>query len=734
MNSTPSSRSESVVWPSLATASILQVRQLANELRDLRRKGESSPIRLVLERHPELAEAKSVVIELANEDLCQRTEAGESLDLNEYCKQLPVFQEEVRRMALAHGFVEEKEPLLDEYRQATFPETGHEFMGFSLLRELGRGSFACVYLAAEPALGNRLVAVKISQHGTAEAEILGRLTHRNIVPIHSVKKDPLTGFIVVCMPYLGSATLCDLLKQIRTPSGLPHSASAILDASQDRIAAEYAESHRRTPDPILRNGTYVDGVLHLGAQLAEALTFIHSLGICHSDLKPSNVLMRPDGRPMLLDFNLSFREQPVDHRLGGTFPYMSPEFLRAMDPSRKGFPAQLDARSDVFSLGVMLCELLTGHHPFGHWEKIENYEQLRQWLLEEQGKGIHVGWHKNPRVDSRISRLLDRCLAFRPEDRPQTASEVARGLRSSLSHGQRFRRWASLNTRLLVESCALAIALGALGAYWIMPQEPYPVRQFNKGMELYRVGRFDEASEYFNRAIHYDAGFADAQFARGRAFQRLNQFGPAAEAYLAADKLRPEGRIQACQAYCSGKLDYHENAIAQANSAINANFITAEVLNNRGYSWLQLRKLENAEEDLSTAIRLKGSLQAPHYNLAHLELVRAYENQADNSALIRGIEQIHQCLEIGPERADLHYTGAKLCARAAELDKSFVEPAFDFLVNSIRLGLHPKQLEADVIGFRALAELARFKQLATSPDPHYEPEQTPRLLDPIFDE
>ena len=106
MNSTPSSRSESVVWPSLATASILQVRQLANELRELRRKGESSPIRLVLERHPELAEEKSVVIELANEDLCQRSEAGESLDLNEYCKQLPIFQEEVRRMALAHGFVE----------------------------------------------------------------------------------------------------------------------------------------------------------------------------------------------------------------------------------------------------------------------------------------------------------------------------------------------------------------------------------------------------------------------------------------------------------------------------------------------------------------------------------------------------------------------------------------------------------------------------------------------------
>src|SRR5262249_22252814 len=161
----------------------------ANELQELRRKGEPSPLRALLERHPELAADKSVVVELVNEDLCQRSDAGESVDLNEYCNQVPVFQDEVRRMALAHGFVEEKAPLLDEYRHVSFPETGKDFMGFSLLRELGRGTFACVYLAAEPALGNRLVAVKVSQHRNLEADILGRLTHRNIVPIHSVNKD-----------------------------------------------------------------------------------------------------------------------------------------------------------------------------------------------------------------------------------------------------------------------------------------------------------------------------------------------------------------------------------------------------------------------------------------------------------------------------------------------------------------------------------------------------------------
>src|SRR5438477_1842232 len=414
MSSTPSARSESVSFLARASASQIMVRQLAKEIQELRHQGEPAPVRAVLARHPELAQDKSLVIELANEELCQRTELGEKPDPEEFAHQFPVYQRSIQAMAMAHGFVVEKEPLLEEFREADFPEVGTELTGFSLLRELGRGAFACVYLAAEPALGNRLVAVKVSQQGTTEAEILGRLTHRNIVPIHSVKKDTTTGFTVVCMPYLGSATLCDLLDRIRTPSGLPVSATAILDASQDRVAAEYVEPQRPAPTPLLRKGTYVDGVLYLGLQLAEALAFIHSLGICHCDLKPSNVLLTPDGQPMLLDFNLSFREQPIDHRLGGTFPYMSPEFLRAMDPTRKGFPSQIDARSDLFSLGVMLCELLLGDHPFAPREKMATFEDLRKFLLDQQQKGAQPRWSNNPRLDKKIIRLLDRCLAFRP--------------------------------------------------------------------------------------------------------------------------------------------------------------------------------------------------------------------------------------------------------------------------------------------------------------------------------
>src|SRR6185369_8619704 len=85
----------------------------------------------------------------------------------------------------------------------TWPEPGEQFLGFELLEDLGSGSFARVYLARQPELGDRLVALKVAQHGAREAQTLGRLRHPNIVPVHSIDTDPTTGLTAVCMAYLG---------------------------------------------------------------------------------------------------------------------------------------------------------------------------------------------------------------------------------------------------------------------------------------------------------------------------------------------------------------------------------------------------------------------------------------------------------------------------------------------------------------------------------------------------
>ncbi len=100
------------------------------------------------------------------------------------------------------------------------------------------------------------------------------------------------------------------------------------------------------------------------ARLADGLGHAHERGILHRDLKPANILLADDGQPMLLDFNLSedlkLRSRAPAAFIGGTLPYMAPEQLQAFQHGTCGG----DARSDIFSLGVILYELLTGEHPF----------------------------------------------------------------------------------------------------------------------------------------------------------------------------------------------------------------------------------------------------------------------------------------------------------------------------------------------------------------------------------
>src|SRR5207248_1178945 len=115
---------------------------------------------------------------------------------------------------------------------------------------------------------------------------------------------------------------------------------------------------------MLEGLTYVEAVLWIGARLADGLAHAHERGIIHRDLKPANMLLTDDGQPMLLDFNLStnaaVRANPSAARIGGTLPYMSPEQLEAFQDGK----TPMDGRSDLYSLGLIVFQLLTGTHPF----------------------------------------------------------------------------------------------------------------------------------------------------------------------------------------------------------------------------------------------------------------------------------------------------------------------------------------------------------------------------------
>src|SRR5262249_25414880 len=191
-----------------------------------------------------------------------------------------------------HQNLEGNPHLLEDTPVGRFPEPGERVGDFTIVRELGRGAFAHVYLATDAATGDRPVALKFSLGSSTEARTLGRLVHPNVVPVWPARRDRESNFLVVCMPFWGSATLNDVLhRTFPTPSAKPpRHARVILDAVRATSRSEDPPLVSDLTEPRLRQGTYVEGVLRLGMQLAEALAFLHERGVSHHDWNPSNVL------------------------------------------------------------------------------------------------------------------------------------------------------------------------------------------------------------------------------------------------------------------------------------------------------------------------------------------------------------------------------------------------------------------------------------------------------------
>ena len=261
------------------------------------------------------------------------------------------------------------------------PEAGGEIFGFQLVRELGRGAFGRVFLATQPELAGRPIALKVSADLICESRALAQLQHTNIVPVYSVHRAGLLQG--VCMPYFGSTTMADLLKRYRTLKHLPATGRELVETLQNLSKPTRKNTEHPNPAPaterdspprpecqtdsiltLLSGESYVRAICWLGARLADGLAHAHERGLLHRDIKPANVLLTDYGQPMLLDFgiaeDLKLRSGLAGAVVAGTVPYMAPEHLEEV---RSGLP-QADARSDIYSLGIVLFELLTGRYPF----------------------------------------------------------------------------------------------------------------------------------------------------------------------------------------------------------------------------------------------------------------------------------------------------------------------------------------------------------------------------------
>jgi serine/threonine protein kinase len=294
------------------------------------------------------------------------------------------------------------------------PAPGQRIDDFELLRVLGEGSCGTVFLARQLSL-DREVALKITANWGNEARTLASLEHDYIVHVFSEKVDPERDVRLMCMQYVPGTTLQQIIKSLEGRPRNTLTGQDILDAL-DRLSTIPVTFHPAAlrDREQLADADFIEAVCILGARMAEALDYAHSQGVLHRDIKPANILVTPYGRPMLTDFSLSLHTLRVTDRTldpcGGTLAYMAPEHLEAFDSDETAARAAVDRRSDIYSLGVVLYELLTGRRPCRPAVAGKTTREVVRALAAQRREDPAAGADDLGGVPRLLALIIRRCL------------------------------------------------------------------------------------------------------------------------------------------------------------------------------------------------------------------------------------------------------------------------------------------------------------------------------------
>lgn len=452
-------------------------------------------------------------VEQLADEFAERFRHGQFPSVTEFVSRHPEYAAELQELLPAVAMMEqlknrEESRFSSLEKQAAI--SGLKQLGdFRILREIGHGGMGVVYEAVQESLG-RHVALKVLSPALLgskqavdrfrrEAETVARLHHTSIVPVFGVGEE--RGLHYYVMQYIDGQPLNEVIASLRDRTGRttlgPGQTAADLPPTVDRAArtdsirkegtaavadspaagaasdtatasdgfSPVAESDEsladavRTLSTLLKTTDYWKTVAQIGSQVAHALQYAHTAGVCHRDIKPANLLVANDGTIWLVDFGLARlaedNELTQTGDLLGTLRYMSPEQV----------VGKFDNRSDVYSLGLTLYELLTFRPAHDASIRSRILDQIRE-------TSVRAPRSINPSIPADLETIVLKATAHDPAARYQSAGELADDLQRFIDgYAIRARRagrlellwrWSRRNPALATTSALTLILLATV--------------------------------------------------------------------------------------------------------------------------------------------------------------------------------------------------------------------------------------------------------------------------------
>jgi len=508
---------------------------------------------------------------------------------------------------------------------------GEKIADYVIYEEIGRGGMGVVYLAWQVPL-ERFVALKLLPFGLSfdsginkrfqnEAKIVARFNHPNIVPIYSYGEEK--GAYYISMALVPGLSLNKIIACLKGAVPSQINASIVRDIilshddfirfKSDNVKNRLQKSIMIKRDPSFWNMSYYKFIISIFLDILDALTYAHKNNIFHGDIKPSNIMLTADGIPMIVDFGLArdIKALVTTHssEFLGTIVYAAPEQIECNI---------INYKTDIWSLGVMLYELLSLKHPF--------YE-------EKLAKSIDNIMHEDPPLIRKLNRkfskeadaIIQKCLEKNAEKRYRDTELFKSDLENFLDSRPisvkpitivgTSLKWIKRNFLISILILSLFIA-GIVGSFLYFGNTVEKL--INEGSNLYDNSHYKDSISKYEQALHY------LQMVPHSLQKQKIIFGSIGDAY-----------------YADGKHNKAEEFYKKAIE-IDENYFSA--LNGLGHVYLEERHYNEAIEYFKKAIKVSPNDRDSFYYLGV-----AYEK---TKKFDEAISNYHSDIKISPQDRD----------------------------------------------------------------------------------